>query len=80
MDRINVRVGQRLKRRLESEAKAKGVRPSQVVRDALEAHLKEEPGESCLDVLRRLGLLDGVDGLPPDLSTNRDYFEGFGRD
>ena len=44
-----------------------------------EAHLEAEtPAESCLDIARRVGLVGCAKGLPPDLSTNRDYFEEFG--
>lgn len=36
MERINVRVDDRLKRELEAEAREKGVRPSDIVRQVLE--------------------------------------------
>jgi Arc/MetJ-type ribon-helix-helix transcriptional regulator len=81
MDRINVRVGDELKQKLEAEARKKGVSPSDVVREALENHLKSRPHpQSCLDIARRIGLIGIAKGLPEDLSTNRDHFEGFGRD
>jgi hypothetical protein len=80
MGRLSVRIDEPLKRALADEAKARGVRPSDVVREALEAHLKPRtrPG-NCLDIARRIGLIGSAKGLPPDLSTNRDHFEGFGR-
>jgi hypothetical protein len=81
MERINVRVESRLKRRLEDEAKSRGVRPSDIVREALEGHLgAHAPGRGCLDLARQIGLIGYTDGLPPDLSTNRDHLEGFGCD
>ena len=38
MVRINVRVDERLKNELEAEARERGVRPSDIVRQALEEH------------------------------------------
>lgn len=79
MERINVRVNAQLKKELEAEAKAQGVSPSDVVREALDKHLRERaPRESCLDVARRIGILGVYKDAPPDLSTNPKYMEGFG--
>jgi predicted transcriptional regulator len=81
MERINVRVQSRLKQRLEAEARARGVSPSQIVRQAIEEHLRQqEPGESCYDLAKRLGIIGSAKGLPSDLSSNPEYMEGFGRD
>src|SRR5437660_991765 len=81
MERINVRVDQRLKRELEAEAREKGVRPSVIVRQVLEEHIRRRvPAESCLELAERLGLIGCAKGLPADLSTNPKYMEGFGRD
>ncbi len=33
---------------------------------------------SCYDIAKKIGL-GTVEGLPSDLSTNREHFEGFGR-
>ncbi|HEV3165009.1 MAG TPA: hypothetical protein VGZ22_13345 [Isosphaeraceae bacterium] len=80
MERINVRVHERLKRELEAEAREKGVRPSEIVREALEEHIRRRvPGPSCRDIAERIGLIGCAKGLPRDLSTNRDHFDGFGR-
>ena len=80
MDRINVRVDVDLKQKLEAEARDSGVSPSEVVPEALERYLKSKPKrETCLDIARRIGLIGSAKGLPEDLSTNRDHFEGFGR-
>ena len=79
MERINVRVEGQLKQRLESEARAKGTSPSAIVRRLLEERYRQpEPRENCYELALRLGLLGSVKGLPPDLSTNPDYMEGFG--
>ncbi len=81
MVRINVRVEERLRRELESAAREKGVSPSDIVREALETHLRQRvPQESCLDIARRIGFIGAYKNTPPDLSTNPDHMEGFGRD
>lgn len=81
MERINVRLDDQTKRALEAEAQARGVSPSEVVRAALAEHLKARATPpNALDLARRLGLIGCAPGLPSDLSTNRDHFDGFGRD
>ncbi len=81
MERINVRVEARLKQQLEAEAKQRGVRPSDVVRQALEEHIRQRtPRLNCRDLAERLGILGSAKGLPTDLSTNPEHMEGFGRD
>jgi hypothetical protein len=81
MERINVRVEGRLKQQLEAEARERGVRPSDVVRQALEEHMRQRtPRLNCRDLAERLGILGSAKGLPADLSTNPEYMEGFGRD
>ncbi len=81
MERINVRVEARLKQQLEAEAKQRGVRPSDVVRQALEEHIRQRtPHLNCRDLAERLGILGSAKGLPTDLSTNPEHMEGFGRD
>jgi hypothetical protein len=80
MDRINVRVDEQLKHDLEAEAREKGISPSDVVRDALEEHVRLRASkENCLQIAERIGLIGAANGLPSDLSTNRDHFDGFGR-
>lgn len=79
MERINVRVDSRLKEELEAAAEAEGARPSELVRSALEAYLRgRSPGESCLDVARRAGVVGVYRNTPRDLSTNPKHMEGFG--
>jgi hypothetical protein len=81
MERINVRVQGALKQKLEIEAARRGVSPSAVVRQALEEHFDRQASpENCLQLAERLGILGSIKGLPPDLTTNPDYMEGFGRD
>ena len=81
MERINVRVDDQVKHQLEAEARERGVNPSVIVRQALEEHFRNrKPPETCYDVAMRLGIIGSAKGLPPDLSTNPKYMEGFGRD
>ncbi|HKI19354.1 MAG TPA: hypothetical protein VKA15_15815 [Isosphaeraceae bacterium] len=81
MERINVRVEGRLKQQLEAEAREKGVRPSDIVRQALEEHMRQRtPRLNCRELAERLGVLGAAKGLPADLSTNPKHMEGFGRD
>jgi metal-responsive CopG/Arc/MetJ family transcriptional regulator len=80
MERINVRVDERLKQELETEAREKGVRPSDIVREVLEQHIRERtPQPTAHQLAERLGILGSAKGLPADLSTNPDHMEGFGR-
>ncbi|MGO9470616.1 MAG: hypothetical protein ACLQIB_35395 [Isosphaeraceae bacterium] len=81
MERINVRVDARLKQELETEARKKGVRPSDIVRQALEEHMRQQtPRLNCRELAERLGVLGAAKGLPADLSTNPKHMKGFGRD
>jgi len=80
MERINVRVDPRLKQGLEAEASERGVRRSDVVREALNEHVRRRtPRQSCLDIARRIGFIGAYKDTPPDLSTNPEHMEGFGR-
>jgi hypothetical protein len=81
MERINVRVKERLKQQLAAEAREKGVRPSDIVRQVLEEHMRRRtPRESCRDLAERLGIIGIYKDAPSDLSTNPEHMEGFGRD
>ena len=81
MERINVRVESKLKQKLEAEAREKGVSPSEIVRQVLEEHVRQQkPRETCYDLAKRLGIIGVFKGGPTDLSTNPAHMEGFGRD
>ena len=80
MERINVRVDEQLKHELEAEAREKGISPSEVVREALQEHVRlRSSKESCRELAQRIGLIGCATGLPADLSTNRDHLDGLGR-
>ena len=78
--RITIRLDERTERRLREEAVAAGKNESEVVREAIAAYLRRSQRRcTALEVARWAGVIGCADGLPPDLSTNKDYFEGFGR-
>lgn len=80
MERINVRVDDRLKQELEAEAREKGVSPSEIVRQALEEHMSgRKPKPNARQLAEQLGILGSAKVLPADLSTNPEHMEGFGR-
>lgn len=78
-ERMTVRVKKGLKQQLEAEARAKGISPSEVVRQAIEEHLRQQtPRETCYDLAKRLGIIGVYKDGPADLSTNPAHMEGFG--
>jgi hypothetical protein len=78
--RITIRLDEQTERQLREEALAAGKNESELVREALTAYFARSPRPAtALEVARRAGVIGCADGLPPDLSTNKDYFEGFGR-
>jgi metal-responsive CopG/Arc/MetJ family transcriptional regulator len=79
MQRISVRVDDRLKWELEAEARAQGVQLSNIIRQVLERHLRERtPRMSALQLAEKLGIIGCFKDAPSDLSTNPKYMEGFG--
>lgn len=78
--RITIRLDGDIEARLRQEAKASGKNESELVRDALAAYLarKTRPA-TALEVARRAKIIGCADGMPADLSSNKDHFEGFGR-
>ena len=64
--------------RLESEAKARRVTKSRLIREGLEIVLQSgSRGASCYDLARDLA--GSLKGLPKDLAENPKYREDFGR-
>ncbi len=78
--RISVRLDPSFRRRVQEEASRTGKRESDLVREALEEHLLRNGGETCYSLARKLRLIGCARALPPDLSTGRRYFKGFGRE
>ncbi len=79
MRTISLKLPDDLLAHLESEAKARGVTKSRLVRESLDAALRKPSpagAVSCYDLARDLA--GAVKGLPKDLAVNPKYMEGFG--
>ena len=80
MQTISLKLPDDLLAQLESEAKARRVTKSWLVRESLEKALRQQaPGGavSCYDLARDLA--GTVKGLPEDLADNPRHMEGFGK-
>ncbi len=77
--RLTVRLSADLRQRLKKAAQRRGTPESELIREAVEQQLATE-GEvlSAFDRLDEAGLIGSVRHAPSDLSTNPEYFEGFG--
>jgi metal-responsive CopG/Arc/MetJ family transcriptional regulator len=77
--RITVRLPAALRRRLSDAARLRGERESDMIRHAVEHALAaEDTDTTAYDRARKAGIIGVVANAPPDLSTNRKYFAGFG--
>ncbi len=80
MRTISLKLPDDLLAQLDSEAKARRVTKSRVVRESLEQALRRRPragAVSCYDLAHDLA--GTVKGLPEDLAGNPKYMEGFGQ-
>jgi Arc/MetJ-type ribon-helix-helix transcriptional regulator len=75
MKTISLKLPISLSVRLERVARERGQSKSEIVRAALERHLKDERPTSALELA---GDLVGCGEGPTDLSTNPRYMEGYG--
>jgi predicted DNA-binding protein len=75
MKTISLKLPPSLSVRLERAARERGKSKSEVIRAALEQHLK---GERPMSALELAGDLVGCCEGPADLSTNPQYMEGYG--
>jgi len=79
MQTISLKLPEDLLADLKREAKARRVSQSALVREGLEAALRNRSrhgAASCYDLARDLA--GSVKGLPRDLASNPKYMEGFG--
>ena len=77
--RITVRFSPELRRRLKASARRAGTRESDLVRGAVELQLAAEEGSlTAYELAKKAGLIGAVKGTARDLSTNPQYFDGFG--
>ncbi len=78
--RITVRVPEVLETKLLGRARLKGQSESQLVREALETYLGQEPqARPAYELAEEAGLIGCVRRAPKDLSTNPKHLEGFGK-
>lgn len=79
-NRISVRIPEGLTSKLRSRSKAKGSTESDLVREALESYLSGPIAhQTAYDLAEASGIVGSVKNAPKDLSTNRRYFQGFGK-
>ena len=76
--RLSARIDEETHRKLAARARLEATDESEVIREALRRYLDERI-ENAYDALMRTGGIGIAKGLASDLSTNKDYFEGFGR-
>ncbi|HEY3839470.1 MAG TPA: ribbon-helix-helix protein, CopG family [Bryobacteraceae bacterium] len=79
MQTISLKLPDDLLADLDREAKSRRVTKSVVIRESLEAALRDRSRQkraSCYDLARDLA--GKVKGLPRDLATNPKYMQGFG--
>ena len=78
MRTVTLKLPDSLAVRLRRAVVRRGTTQSEVIREALEAHLgAERRSGTCLDLIADLA--GSVRGLPKDLSSNKRHLRGFGR-
>lgn len=76
---ISIPLSPILEQRLKEVAQMSQKSEQELILEAVENHLKQFPKQkTCYDLAKELGVIGVADNLPSDLSTNPDYFEGFG--
>lgn len=79
-NRITVRVPKPLEALLRHRSRSRGQTPSDVVREALETYLgRGSQSLSAYDLAQNAGVIGCATRAPRDLSSNRRYFDGFGK-
>jgi hypothetical protein len=80
MTTFKLALNSQLEAQLKSIAQLTNKSEQQLIVEALEKHLQElSQPQNCYDLALQLGVIGIAEDLPPDLSTNHDYFEGFGQ-
>ena len=74
---VTIKLPDSLARRLEQTVARRGATQSEVIRQALEAHLAAPSVGSCVELVGDLA--GSLRGGAPDLSSNRRRLKGFGR-
>ncbi|WP_107669080.1 hypothetical protein [Cyanothece sp. BG0011] len=77
---FNLSLNPEIKQQLQTVAKLTHKTEQELILEALEKHLKElSKPQNCYDLAIQLGVIGVAEELPPDLSTNSDYLQGFGQ-
>jgi Arc/MetJ-type ribon-helix-helix transcriptional regulator len=78
--RITVRLPKAKGAKIRQASRVKGRTPSDLIRHAVEDYLEKKVVRgSTYEAAEAAGLIGCVSRGPKDLSTNRRYFEGFGK-
>ena len=77
MRTVTIKLPDGLALRLEQTVARRGATQSEVIREALEAHLAAPSAGSCLELVGDLA--GSVRGGAPDLSSSKRRLKGFGR-
>lgn len=77
--RITIRLDEQEQSILSRLSRRQNKTESEIVREALQLYFQAANSqESCYDLACNLGIIGVTEDLPSDLSTNKDYLEGFG--
>jgi metal-responsive CopG/Arc/MetJ family transcriptional regulator len=76
MRTISIKLPEPLLKRLEEEAKARGLSKSSLIRESLESTFKKSSTGSTFDAASHL--VGCLRGAPKDLATDPGYLKGFG--
>ena len=78
MDTVSLKLSTELNSELERQARQRGLRKSQFMRQILEAYITENKKVSSNSLLDGIADLAGVLDGPADLSSNPDHLDGYG--
>ena len=74
--RVSIRIPAEIREAIENE----GHTISEVVREALDRHVRAaRKQQNCYELAERLGLIGAIARAPKDLSTGKRHFRGFGK-
>lgn len=77
--RITIRLDEQEQSLLSRLSRRQNKTESEIVREALQVYFQvANSQESSYDLAHNLGIIGVTEDLPSDLSTNKDYLEGFG--
>lgn len=80
MTTFKLSLNSQLEQKLKSISQLTNKSEQQLIIEALEKHLQElSQPQNCYELATQLGVIGIAENLPTDLSTNKDYFQGFGQ-